>query len=324
MMAEPTPAAAVTGAPGRYTFHFDRVPFWTALDEICGQCGLMVQHGNWGDDTLRVESAASYVPFCSIHGPFKIIANGFTYSRSSQLGQVPKTLQQPHGSSYEYLSLGLTIQTEPRLPILKMGQAQITFAVDEEDHPMLATNDQVYQKGGMWRAGYSWWGRSSVCMTQVNLSWPDKHCRIVQTLRGYVPVTLLAEQKAAVVTDQLQAAKGKEFKVGGLTFKVDDFTALAGNRQHQIKLSFSEDQAGTADPTTFQTLQQRLEIQDAKGNKLPFYFNNLNFNGNGSGQLWFTTQMSDPKSGVPARLIYFTWSLIDHEVAFEFKGLPLP
>jgi hypothetical protein len=32
----------------------------------------------------------------------------------------------------------------------------------------------------------------------------------------------------------------------------------------------------------------------------------------------------DPKVGPPAKLVYYSWVLMEHEVAFEFRDLPLP
>jgi hypothetical protein len=146
----------------------------------------------------------------------------------------------------------------------------------------------------------------------------------VKTLKGIIPVTVLAEQKPLLVTDKLLTSKGKKFKVGAATFTIDDVSKLSNN-QYQVKMSFTEDNKdGNEDYSRIQSLQQRLEVQDDKGAKHNFYFNNFNWGGPNSAQVWFTVQPGDAKLGPPNRLIYYSWILMEHEVPFEFKNLPLP
>src|SRR5205807_1272143 len=122
-------------------------------------------------------------------------------------------------------------------------------------------------------------------------------CRTVKMLKGIIPVTLLADQKPVVVTDKLLASKGKKFKAGGASFTIDDVTTLSG-KQHQIKMSVTEDnKEGAEDWSRMQSLQQRLEVQDEKGNKLQFYFNSFGWGGPASAQVWFTVQPGAAKLG---------------------------
>jgi hypothetical protein len=330
MSAPAAPAAPAPGSQGKtlYTFHFDKAPFWEVFDQLSEQCGLVFQYGYSGDDTLRVQAQDSYVPFSCTSGPFKIVATGFSYNKSNNFGQVQRTPYQPGQQSWEYLSLGLSIAAEPRLPILKLGPVQLRCAEDDEKHSMLATNNENYYFGPwgmMWRSGYGGWNRSIVQQTQVNLVWPSKNCRTVKVLKGVIPVTILADQRPLLVTDKLLTSKGKKFKAGPATFTIDDVTTMAGGKQHQIKISVTEDtKDGAEDYSRIQSLQQRLEVQDDKGNKHQFYFNVFNWGGPTSAQIQITIQPPGPKLGPPTRLIYYSWILMEHEAEFEFKGLPLP
>ena len=48
---------------------------------------------------------------------------------------------------------------------------------------------------------------------------------------------------------------------------------------------------------------------------------------NGAGTAQFTFTLGNPgnaKLGPPAKLIFFSWHTLQHQVAFEFKDLPLP
>jgi hypothetical protein len=306
-----------------YSFDFDRVPFWQALDQVCEAGGFVLQQNYYGDDSLRVfHQAESYVPFVCYDGAFKVMATGFNYSRSNQFAHIFRN--QPNQHSSESLQVNLTLAAEPKLPILKLGPVRLSAAEDEEKQSMLPN---IEGNAGMWggRSFYSGGGyRSYVQQTQALLILPSRTSRMVKILKGVIPVTLLADQRPAVVTDQILLAKGKRFKTGPATFYVEDVSELAG-KQYQIKMSVTEEgNDGPNDWTRIQSLQQRVEIQDAKGNKIQFYFNSVGTNGINSAQYTFTIQPNDPKVGSPAKLVYYSWVLMEHEVAFEFKDLPLP
>ena len=85
-----------------------------------------------------------------------------------------------------------------------------------------------------------------------------------------------------------------------------------------------ESKDGPNDWTRIQSLQQRMEIQDEKGNKQQFYFNSVGTNGVNTAQYTLTVGPNGAKIGPPAKLVYYAWVLMEHEVSFEFRDLPLP
>jgi hypothetical protein len=308
-----------------YTFHFDKIPFWQAFDQISDASGLALQQGYWGDDALRVFHQDMYVPFASYNGPFKVVATGFNYNRTNNFGQLPRNPAQAGQQAQEYLQVNLQIASEPRLPILKVGQVRLTFAEDDEKHSMILNGDP--NNNGMWgqRFYYGGWGRSYLHQTQANLVWPSKTSRTVKTLKGVIPVILLADQKPSVVTDRILGSKGKKFKVGEASFSIEDAKELPG-KQYQISMTVTENsKEAPQDYSRIQSIQQRLELQDDKGNKFPAYVNITNWGGptNASFQL-MTQPNGTAKLGKPAKLLFYAWVLMEHEVAFEFQDLPLP
>src|SRR5262249_50557895 len=75
-----------------YSFHFDKLPFWQAMDQVCEAGGYVLQQSYYGDDSLRLfHQPDSYVPFVAYDGPFKVIATGFNYNRSNQFAQLVRT-----------------------------------------------------------------------------------------------------------------------------------------------------------------------------------------------------------------------------------------
>ncbi len=320
-----------------YTFHFDKVPFWEAIDKICDATGMMMfpnfnnpwggwggWWGGWGDDTMRLWPADSYVPFNYCKGPFKVMVTGFNYTRNNNFAQLPKNTAELNQQSWEALNANLTLAVEPKLPIIKMGAPRLLVAEDDENHSMLPTGNNP--GNGMWQRQYWGWGnpRMFFMQTSAPLAWPSKTAKMVKTLKGSIPVTLLADQKPAVVTEKLLSAKGKKFKAGNTSFHIQDVNELPG-KQYQLTLSITEEgkDNNPNDWTRFNSLQQRLEFHDDKGNKHNFYFNMVNNNGP-SVQFQLTIQPPGPKLGPPTKLVYYAWDLMEHDVEFEFHDLPLP
>src|SRR5205807_176888 len=147
--------------------------------------------------------------------------------------------------------------------------------------------------------------RSFIQNASANLAWPSKNSRTVKILKGIIPVTLLAEQRPVVVSDAILSAKGKKLKAANSTFNVDDITN--NNKQHQIKITYSDDGGDNPyDPYgRIQSIQQRLESQDAKGNKIPSNIQIFS-RGQSNVQLQIMTQSVGTNSKIvpPATLVF--------------------
>jgi hypothetical protein len=308
-----------------YSFDFDNVPFWQAMDQVCAAGGFVLQQNYQSDDSLRLfHQPESYVPFVSYDGAFKVIPTGFNYNRANHFAQVIQN--RPSQPSSESLHVNLMLAVEPKLPILRVGSVRLSAAEDEEKHSMLPGNGD--NGNAMWSGRPSYYGggyRCYVQQTQALLILPSRNSRTVRILKGVIPVTLLADQKPAVVTDRILSTKGKKFTSGAATFLIEDVSELAG-KQYQIKMAVTEDSKdGPNDWTRIQSLQQRIELQDDKGNKQQFYFNSIGSNGVNNAQYTITVGPNDnAKVGPPAKLVFYAWVLMEHEVAFELKDLPLP
>lgn len=308
-----------------YTFHMNKVTFWEAMDQLCSAGGMILQQNYWGDESLRVYAQDSYVPFSCNNGPFRVVATGFTYGRNNQFGQIARNpgAYVANGGN-EYLQLGLTIMVEPKLPILRAGQVRVVTAEDEERHSMVPPQNSQSGEAN-YRRYYGGGGfRSYVHSIQASFSMPSKNARTMKYLQGTIPVTLLSEQKPSLVTDRFLTSKGKKVKIGGTTFHITDVTEQPG-KQYQFSISVSEENKGNSnDYTQAQTLQQRLEVQDDKGNKRPMFASSMSYSGPGNAQIQFTLQPAPPGVGNPARIVYYAWETLEHEVEFEFRDLPLP
>ena len=309
-------------AKSLYSFDFDKVSFWEAVDKICDASGMILQPAN--DEVLRFAFQDNYVPYRSYDGIFKVTATGFNYYLNSNFGQLPRNpAQQQAPQSYESLQGNFTVAVEPRMPILKIGMIRLLKAEDSEKNSMLLAGPNGLNQPWMGRA-YNNNARSYTQSASVNLAWPAKSSRTIRFIKGIIPVTLLAEQKPTVVTDNLMTAAGKKFKVGTANFQIDNIGKRGGN-QYEFKMGYSDENAEhNWDYSNIYSLQQRLELQDAKGVKCNSYINWTTFNSPTSAQFVLFSQPHSSKAGPPAKLVYQVWVQLDQDVQFEFKDLPLP
>jgi hypothetical protein len=310
-----------------HTFHFDKVPFWKAFDQICDAGGLALQQvyqpNGLGSFQLAYQDAA--VPFRSYNGVFKVIATGFNYSRSNNL-TIFRGSTFPTRNSYESLNANFMVAIEPRLPILKVGRIRIIAAEDEDKRAMRLAGGDRYNPWE-WEYYNNGMQRSYMQHASTALVWPSKDSRMVKTLKGVVPVTLLSEQRPTVVTDKLMTVKGQKFQVGGASFTVVDVVTQP-NKQYEIKMSYTDNNSEHQyDYNNLYTLRDRITVQNEKGDNIPANVNITQYNDGNSCEFSIQTQGGgDPKAktGVPTKLTFLVWVKMGHEVPFEFKDLPLP
>lgn len=293
------------------SINWEKVNFWQALQSLCEQQGLMFQEGWYGNDnvTVRLMPGESSHEFLHIDGPFRVSATGFFYNRSVQFNN---RLNQANALSAltESLQVNLTVTVEPKMPLLMVKQPVFTEALsDTNDNLLLPINPQRNQ---YYQHGY----RSYMHQINGQLK-PTTTARKVKMLKGTIPVTVVAQTKPIITIDKLSESKGKTFKNGNNTIRIDELTTENG--QQGIKMSISDTSAnGPNDYTWMNSIQQRIEVYDDKGAKLQHYGGSWGMNGNNNinGTFHF--------SGTPAKLVYLDWITLNYQVPFTFEDLPLP
>ncbi len=302
----------------RYSFDLDQVPFWEALDRVATAGGLVLQQV-WGSDAIRLQFEDSQEPFVYHSGMFRLAAQSFHYNRNLQFGAVPRNgpvVQQQD----ESLTLNFLIAAEPRMPLLAVGQVKVTEALDDQNNSLVPSADAMNQFAHYINYGFN---RSYSLQGNARLAGPGRTARKVKLLRGAIPVTLLREQKPLISVQPILKAKGKKLKAGNTELTVEDVTKT-NDGNYQIKMRISEsNQSAPNDYTWSNTLYQRIELQDAKGNKYPSFGFGGSFGQNEvNGTFNFGT--GGNALGAPAKLVYYQWLTLQHHVVFEFKDLPLP
>jgi hypothetical protein len=300
-----------------------RMRYWEALDRFCDLAGIAFSQT--GDETIRLVTQNVDSPYRSYDGIFRVTALGFNYSRSTHFAQLPKNTQLANPSN-EMLNLNLMVQVEPRTSILRIGRPRVLVALDDEKRSMSPSADAQFPENGGIYYGNAYY-RSRALQVNTALILPGKNAQFVSRIKGTIPVTLLAEQKPILVTDKLMESKGKKFKVGTATITIDDIESSNGpNKRPVFKLTYASNATETrVDYSRLQTIQQQLELRDARGNKIEINSNLTQFNGPTSAQFTIGLQgNSNKNTPVPAQLVFIDWIQLEHDVTFELKDLPLP
>ncbi len=311
------------GKEPTYTYHFINTPFWEVMDRICRDANIAVQQG-WGDDVIRLYHGAQ-PPHVGQDGAFRYVAQTFQMYRSVDLGSV----HPGPGARSESLTFSFNLFSEPRLPFLGMGEIRLEAAYDNDRNSMLIKPTENAEMGGPWggRIGRRYYGgggyKQMFMQASVNLQRPSEKATHLKYIRGVAPVTLLVDQKPLVISDKILSAKGLKKMAGDLEFNIENVQKQANN-QVQIKMTITN-KGKNDDYMWMNTLFQRIELLDDKGNRYQNWGSNWGGNGNNHVNLTMNYRYNGPgKAPDPARFVYQMWTTKQHDIAFEFRDVPLP
>ena len=312
-----------------YSFDFQDVPFWEAVEQVSRATGLVLQQG-YGDDHVRLYQQDAFAPHVAVQGAFRFTATGFNQYRNIEFGLVGRA-GGPQQTRSETLTLQFSVFVEPKLALLGVGEARLEAAYDNDKNSMLPPINNVDFINNPWAGRrfvsgkYGNGNRMYSMATQVNLQRPSERAAGVKVVRGSLPVTLLVDQKAVVVTDKVLEGKGTKAQVGDTLINIDEVTETPG-KQYQIKMSITEDQKDNPNDYSWtNSLYQRIELLDVKGNKMQVYGSNWNNSSANHVDMTLTYgSAGGAKPEAPGKLIYHTWTTEQHQIPFEFKDLPLP
>ena len=311
----------------KYTFEFDKTPFWVAVDKVANASGCVVYGEDYGDNNIRVYNQDSMNPHVAYAGPFRFLATNINCNDSIQLSGIPR-----RGGVHRYANMNLSfqIQSEPKNPMLGITQPEVISAVDENGSSMIMHRNpnerSYYYNNGSFR-GHNTYGN-------LNLTRGDKNATKIKSLKAKVGIVLLSGTSPEIVINEPIKVAKKTFV--GRTMEIDfgSLTEDKNNKGHYV-LDLTARKLGDNDPNRpdynwSNTAWQKIELVDANGNVYRTYGpNNSNNNGNVVSMTIPYGNMdrrgnTSAKLGPPVKLIINEWLSITHEVTFEFKDVPLP
>lgn len=307
---------------------FEGTPFWQALDAVGSAAGHMVNADN-GDDIVRVYNQDQTSPYVAHSGAFRFVATNINSSRNVQLSGINR--RGGNQQQNEYMNLNFMVQSEPKNPMLGTTPVELTEAKDDLGGSLLPPKEQNGYRANYLNGG----SRGHNTYASVNLVRADRGATAIKSLKGRMGVVLLSGTVPEVtVTDPLKVKK-KEF-VGRTTQLTIESVDEDANQKGAYVVSLSARTTAEVDPNRGidygwnNSLWQRLELTDAKGNKYFTYGPNTNENNGLSIRMTMQFVPTDPRTGVqykfgpPTKLVLQEWLTVTHEVTFAFKDVPLP
>ena len=191
--------------------------FWEAVDKISRSSGLMLQQG-YGDDHVRLYPQDAYSPHVHYEGAFRFSATGFSQYRNIDFSLAGPARPAPQART-DSLTLMFSVFVEPKMAILGVGEPHLDAAYDNEKNSLLVpvnpnelTSTTRSADAAGRRASTATATACTAMQTQVNMRRPSEQATTAKVIRGTLPVTLLVEQKEAVVTDKVLEAKGAKVR----------------------------------------------------------------------------------------------------------------
>lgn len=300
------------------TLDMQNATFWEVMDRLCLIGGFTTYYNDGQGLVLSYNDY--FMPCVAYRGPFKVVANSFNYNKNINFGPIPRNPIN-HQIRNESLTFSFTLHAEPKLPIMSVGQPRVLEAVDENGVSMAPQQaaHQVYYQG---YGGY----KTLIHGSSVNLLWPNKDAHVVKRMRIVLPVTLLSEQRAEITIENLLKVKEQKFTGQNAELLIHEVKEIGNKTQYQVRLTARNTTPNASqDYSWANSVPQRLEVLDAKGQKL--YSQGYSYENSSPSHMQATFSFAtngDSKIGPPAELVFNHWSLMSHQVEFEFKDLQLP
>jgi len=311
--------------PGQ-TFRLIDVPFWEAIDHVAKAGGLTIQQG-YGDDTVRLQAQDIRHPHASHDGSFRVIAQSMNQSRTIDLQSRPG--QTEPATRTTSMVLNLTVFSEPKLPIIGYGEVKLTHAMDSERNSMVPPSVSVEEfvpgfgfRGRVGATGNRYSQKMFHAAVNAQLVRPSEKAGSIKILKGYIPLTLLTEQKSVEITKELDKANNLKKTIDSHTFTVQEVKENPAG-QWQVKMIITNDSADN-DYSWGNSFYQRLEVYGPAGEKLQNYGSSWGNNGPNLVNLTMTYRDPAGKNVKPTRLAFQSWTTASAIAPFEFRDVPLP
>ncbi len=318
-----------------YSFNFEKVPFWQALDRVCKEANVALYpyyYGN-GVERLRLYSyGSSPGPFVGYTETFRLVATGFNYGRSVTFGGVQQK-EQPFPRS-EYLNLNLSVHAEPKLPFLAVYNPVITHGYDDKKRSLVPrATGVVHYYDQSQHSPYGNGTRTYHASLSLNLVRPSRDSKVARLVRGEIPVLVLSKAIPVIVVANPLAVKKQKFKGGKTEIEIEQVTAnngWANGKAYQFRMTVKEETSQTQhDYAWTNSLQHRLVLEDARGQRYVPWGSSFSNRAPRQVQGDMTFRPPDPAPnqpavGPPVKLTFNEWVTARHQIKFEFKDLPLP
>lgn len=309
------------------SFNWVETPLLQVLDRICEASGYIVLPSDEEFNRLVVSKVDTSVPLSCYSGPFRISPYLVNMSRQLQIGGLPRS--SLGRQVQESTSINLMIASEPKLPLVAIGNSILIKAVDDRGQSLIegpqegaAAQQVVFADNDVLMPSY----RTYSMNFAMGLARTHREARFIKQLKGRVLTSVLLEAPQILAIDNLAEAKGKKFDCRNYVVEIGAVNSTAFPTT--VELTVRRKNGSEEDMSWQQTLYGRLQFYDADGSRLQFAgtqeANNTPNSTRALVQLQRAGGRPNLRPAKPARLVFVEWITKQRVVDFDLADIPLP
>jgi len=234
------------------TLNAEHQPFWKVAPQLCQKLGIDFRPAQNGMRLMR-SGGMQTDGIVKVEGPFLVVANQITYSRT-------RSLVAGRGEQTQF-GMNFSVYSEPKLSILRSsGTIQVEQAIDDHGNSLVPSADQPARGWGAF-GGFGGWNM------YAPLQYPKSNpgARIVK-LRGSTGFVIQTESQTIELRDL--ASIGQTVKViSGMQVTFEDIKKNGDNWQLRFRVA-QPNFGGPEWQQLIEGAQSRLQVLDADGNAL--------------------------------------------------------
>ena len=299
------PRVAATIPDPEITVHFDKIPFWTALDSALDEAQLSIYPYGQPGALQIVPRGPNDLPRTGravLEGPLRIEPVSVLAKRELRSSSPPA------------LQVSLEVAWEPRLQPIAVKQRMADLKVLDASGGNVAAEDPQAEKEAFPRQG------SSAVEMDIALAMPAQRLKEISLLRGSLRAMMLGKIETFRFVDLL---KGKQEKrIATATVALDEVRRNGDSWQIFVHLRF--DDAGDAlESHRNWVLQNDAYLEDAAGKRIqPDSLETTERTKNAIG-LCYVFALSDwPKN--PAFVYKAPGMIVTKDFPYELRGVKMP
>jgi hypothetical protein len=227
------------------------LPFWTAVDRLCGAGGLQYIPGSPDGPGSTIPQFRMFLApgtaLCprSDAGPLRFEITSIRHFRQinlvpnpSPVGDTPSRGVPPPllGQRREDFNIELRVLAEPRMLIARLGEAHVALACDEHGQSLLPGDKPSPQNCAVGAIP------AQACITfGLSLKHPERAGKLIKRLGMTIDVEVVARKPDRLVIP-LATARGKTFRIGKTSIQVIALgTDPSGRPALELKLAIDEE-----------------------------------------------------------------------------------
>ena len=295
----------------KLTLNIDHKAFWEAVPPICQQLGVDFRPYNTGMRIMR-SGGMQVQGMARVDGPFLIVANQLSYSRTRTFGQV-------QGEQTQF-GMNLSVFPEPKITVLRSsGTVTLDEAIDNHGHSLVP--QAAVPRNGF--GGYYYGGLG--LYAQLEYPKKDPGTRIVR-FKGSTSFIIQTKVQRMEIPDLMHLRQTTKL-INGSQITFQEMKKTAGDT-YQLRLRIAQSNIGGPEwQQLVEGVQSRMQVVDSEGN--PLDHRGMSSSGNNDSidmtlDFAHAARPDGRPTGEPAKIVWdIPTETREITLPIEFKDLPM-